>query len=177
MKTRWCIAVLAVLLFLVASPALAEKVKGISSAEVCFSPRGGCNEAVVEEIDRARSEVVVHAHSFPAYEIARALGKARERGVKVTVLLDKSQLREKESTGFVLEKAGIPVYIDSDHAVAGNNVMIVDRETVITGSFNFTKQAEEKNAENMLVLRSKALAKVYLNNFDRHMAHSGMYKR
>ena len=103
--------------------------------------------------------------------------------ITATVVLGDAEVSRQHSrltrtpAGFVLEKAGIPVYIDSDHAVAGNNVMIVDRETVITGSFNFTKQAEEKNAENMLVLRSKALAKVYLNNFDRHMAHSGMYKR
>lgn len=176
MKTRWIIPLAAFWLLLAASAAPAETVKGISSADVFFSPRGGLCTAVIAEIDKARSEVILHAHSFPSYEIAKALADARERGVKVTVLLDRSQKREKETTAFVLEKAGIPIYIDSDHAVANNNVMIIDRDTVITGSFNFTNEAEEKNAENMLVVRSSKLAALYLKNFDRHMAHSMILK-
>ncbi len=176
MKSRWILPLVAFCFLLAASAAPAETVKAISSADVFFSPRGGLSAAVIKEIDKARSEVILHAHSFPSYEIAKALADARERGVKVTALLDRSQKREKDTTAFVLEKAGILVYIDSDHTVANNNVMLIDRETVITGSFNFTKEAEEKNAENMLVLRSSKLAALYQNNFDRHMAHSMIFK-
>ncbi|HTR44450.1 MAG TPA: phospholipase D-like domain-containing protein, partial [Thermodesulfovibrionales bacterium] len=50
---------------------------------------------------------------------------------------------------------GIPTYIDAQHAIAHNKVMIIDKETVITGSFNFTKAAEERNAENLLILKNK----------------------
>jgi len=50
--------------------------------------------------------------------------------------------------------------------------MIIDREIVITGSFNFTKAAEEKNAENLLVISSKKLAKHYLDNWLKHKEHS-----
>jgi phosphatidylserine/phosphatidylglycerophosphate/cardiolipin synthase-like enzyme len=46
--------------------------------------------------------------------------------------------------------------------------MIVDRETVITGSFNFTKAAEEKNAENLLTIKSKELAAIYIDNWKKH---------
>jgi phosphatidylserine/phosphatidylglycerophosphate/cardiolipin synthase-like enzyme len=53
--------------------------------------------------------------------------------------------------------------------------MVIDQETVITGSFNFTKAAEEKNAENVLVIRSKELAKIYMENWNRHKEHSTMY--
>jgi phosphatidylserine/phosphatidylglycerophosphate/cardiolipin synthase-like enzyme len=176
MKIKWRIMLLAFLFLAVALPARAETVKGISSADVFFSPRGGCTQAVIDEIGKARSEIVVHAHSFPSYEISRALAAARERGVKVTLLLDKSQRRDKGTTAFVFEKAGILIYIDSEHHVANNNVMIIDRDTVITGSFGFTKEAEEKNAENLLIVRSRKLAELYLQNYDRHMAHSGMFK-
>jgi phosphatidylserine/phosphatidylglycerophosphate/cardiolipin synthase-like enzyme len=55
--------------------------------------------------------------------------------------------------------------------------MIVDRNTVITGSFNFTKAAEEKNAENLQVIRSEDVAKLYLKNFDWHLAHSNRYQQ
>jgi phosphatidylserine/phosphatidylglycerophosphate/cardiolipin synthase-like enzyme len=54
--------------------------------------------------------------------------------------------------------------------------MIIDKEMVITGSFNFTKAAEEKNAENMLVIKSKELAKVYIDNWYKHKEHSEKYE-
>ena len=47
--------------------------------------------------------------------------------------------------------------IDAEHAIAHNKVMIIDGETVITGSFNFTKAAEENNAENLLIIHDKKL--------------------
>jgi phosphatidylserine/phosphatidylglycerophosphate/cardiolipin synthase-like enzyme len=53
--------------------------------------------------------------------------------------------------------------------------MIIDKETVMTGSFNFTKAAEEKNAENLLVIKSKELAKVYMENWYKHREHSDEY--
>ena len=55
--------------------------------------------------------------------------------------------------------------------------MVIDREIVITGSFNFTKAAEEKNAENLLVLKNKDLAKLYLDNWEKHREHSTIYER
>ncbi len=54
--------------------------------------------------------------------------------------------------------------------------MIIDKNTVITGSFNFTKAAEEKNAENLLIIRSADLAKLYLDNWNRHRSHSDEYR-
>jgi len=51
--------------------------------------------------------------------------------------------------------------IDANHAIAHNKVMIIDGETVLTGSFNFTKAAQEKNAENLLIIRDAALAAQY----------------
>jgi phosphatidylserine/phosphatidylglycerophosphate/cardiolipin synthase-like enzyme len=54
--------------------------------------------------------------------------------------------------------------------------MITDRETVITGSFNFTKAAEEKNAENLLVIKSKELAGIYIDNWKKHLERSVRYE-
>jgi phosphatidylserine/phosphatidylglycerophosphate/cardiolipin synthase-like enzyme len=54
--------------------------------------------------------------------------------------------------------------------------MIIDTEVVITGSFNFTRAAEVNNAENILVIRSKELAKIYIDNWQKHKGHSGVYK-
>jgi phosphatidylserine/phosphatidylglycerophosphate/cardiolipin synthase-like enzyme len=54
--------------------------------------------------------------------------------------------------------------------------MIIDKETVITGSFNFTRAAGEKNAENLLIIKSKELAEIYIGNWDRHREHSERYE-
>ena len=65
--------------------------------------------------------------------------------------------------------------IDSAHAIAHNKVMIIDGETLITGSFNFTRAAEESNAENLLVIHDKPLAVKYLRNWQDHARHSEDY--
>jgi phosphatidylserine/phosphatidylglycerophosphate/cardiolipin synthase-like enzyme len=93
-------------------------------------------------------------------------------------VLDKSQRPERYSGATFLANAGIPVYIDSQHAIAHNKIMIIDRSTLITGSFNFTKAAEEKNAENLLVIKGNPqLIGKYLSNFEEHKGHSDLYAR
>lgn len=140
--------------------------------EVCFSPKGGCTEAIIKEIEQAKTEVLVQAYSFTSAPIAKALLDAHKRGVTVQVILDKSQRTQKYSSATFLTNAGILTFIDDKHAIAHNKIMIIDRETVITGSFNFTKAAEEKNAENVLVIPSHDLAKRYLDNWSQHKEHS-----
>jgi phosphatidylserine/phosphatidylglycerophosphate/cardiolipin synthase-like enzyme len=140
--------------------------------EVYFSPHSGSTTAIVQEIDRARSEILVQAYSFTSAAIANALLKAHRRGIRVEVILDKSQKKQKYSSFTFLTNARIPTYIDAEHAIAHNKVILIDRSVVITGSFNFTKAAEEKNAENLLIIRSKELTRRYLDNWLHHRAHS-----
>ncbi len=143
--------------------------------EVYFSPKGGCTEAVVRNLEQAGKSVLVQAYSFTSLPIAEALVNAQKRGVKVKVLLDKSQRRGKGSKLELLVNAGIPVSIDTKHSIAHNKVMIIDGTTVITGSFNFTTAAEDKNAENLLVVHDKVVARKYRNNWNSHSKHSGAY--
>jgi phosphatidylserine/phosphatidylglycerophosphate/cardiolipin synthase-like enzyme len=141
-------------------------------AQVYFSPRGGCTEAVVAALGSARRSVLVQAYSFTSAPIAGALKAARDRGVDVRILLDRSQRSERYSSATFFDHAGIPTWIDRAHAIAHNKVMVIDGETVITGSFNFTKAAEEHNAENLLVLHDRGLAGVYTENWEAHRRHS-----
>jgi phosphatidylserine/phosphatidylglycerophosphate/cardiolipin synthase-like enzyme len=145
--------------------------------KVCFSPRGGCTEAIISEIEQAKTGILVQAYSFTSAPIAKALVGAHKKGVKVQAILDKSQRTGKYTSATFLMNAGIPTFIDDKHAIAHNKIMIIDRGIVITGSFNFTKAAEEKNAENVLIIKDKALAKVYLENWQKHGEHSEPYGR
>lgn len=61
------------------------------------------------------------------------------------------------------------------HAIAHNKVMIIDGETVIAGSFNFTRTAEEKNAENLLIIKDKGQTEKYSKNWQDHGKHSENY--
>ena len=146
------------------------------SVQVFFSPRGGCIEAVVSAITQAKAEILVQAYSFTSAPIAKALVEAHKRGVQVKIILDRSQRKERYSSADFTAHAGIPTFIDAAHAIAHNKVMIIDKAVLITGSFNFTKAAEEKNAENLLVLRSKELASAYIENWQRHKEHSVIYR-
>ena len=88
------------------------------------------------------------------------------------VILDKSQLTAKGSKLSNLQAEGVPVFIDAKHAIAHNKVMILDKSKVITGSFNFTSAAEDRNAENLLILDSPSLSEKYLQDFARHLGHA-----
>ncbi|MFH1800594.1 MAG: phospholipase D family protein [Candidatus Omnitrophota bacterium] len=137
-----------------------------------FSPKGGCTQAIVDAIDQAQTSILVQAYSFTSQPIAEALVNAHKRGVRVKILLDKSQKHAKGSKLNLLIETGVPVSIDSKHSIAHNKVMIIDEVIVITGSFNFTNTAEDKNAENLLVVQDKILAKKYRDNWNKHQRHS-----
>jgi phosphatidylserine/phosphatidylglycerophosphate/cardiolipin synthase-like enzyme len=143
------------------------------SVAVYHSPKGGCTEAVVAEIQRARREVLVQAYSFTSKPIAEALIAAKGRGVHVEILLDRSNEQETYTElGHLLEQ-GLTPLIDAHHAIAHNKIMVIDRRTLVTGSFNFTHQAEAENAENLLIIKGHpGLLKSYCDNFTAHKAHS-----
>jgi phosphatidylserine/phosphatidylglycerophosphate/cardiolipin synthase-like enzyme len=179
---------LALLLSLaLASPVLAYQVD--VEGGPYFSPRGGVTDAIMAALADAKRSIYVQAYSFTSAPIAEALVDAAKRGVRVEVILDKGQVgkqgndggRQYSSARFLAnmrQEFSLPleVYIDSAHAIAHNKVMVIDEQRVITGSFNFTKAAEERNAENLLILSSPELARRYLDNWQRHRAHSPVYQ-
>jgi phosphatidylserine/phosphatidylglycerophosphate/cardiolipin synthase-like enzyme len=138
-----------------------------------FSPNGGCTDAIVKTLNSAQKSILVQAYSFTSAPIAKALVDAHKRGVDIQVILDKSQRSERYSSATFLANEGIHTYIDAAHKIAHNKVMIIDGKTLITGSFNFTKAAEEGNAENLLVIsNAPELAQRYTVNWLEHLHHS-----
>ena len=170
---RLPLAVVPILLLFVLGICQAQALPPI---DIHFSPQGGCTEAIVKELDAAKSSVLVQAYSFTSAPIAKALVDAHKRGVKVQVILDKSQKTEKYSSADFMQHAGIPTLIDAKHSIAHNKIMVIDGGVVITGSFNFTKSAEESNAENLLVIRDKGIAEKYTANWKAHAEHSEKYE-
>ena len=141
--------------------------------QVYFSPNHGATKAVVEALDAAKATVLVQAYSFTSAPIAKALVEARGRGVDVQVILDRKETGSKYSSADFVAHAKIVTLIDGAHAIAHNKVMVIDGKTLITGSFNFTTQAEHENAENLVVLKGHPqLAQAYRDNFRSHKSHA-----
>lgn len=159
-----------------ASAAASQRLPARGSVEVAFSPADRPEGLLIDVIDHARNTLHVQAYAFTSRPIARALIDAHRRGVRVEVLADAKM--NKRASGNVLPEllqAGIPVSFETRYAAAHNKVMIADAEgpacALATGSFNFTKAAASRNAENLLVLRDNcALAQIYLDNWRRHRA-------
>ncbi len=155
------------------APPPAYSDDGIS---VYFSPKGGCTDAIVDQLEAAKSTVEIQAYSFTSAPIAKAVLDAHKRGVKVRVVLDKSQRTEKYSSATFLCNGGVSTWIDSQHSIAHNKIIIIDRRTLITGSFNFSKAAENENAENLLIIQARpGLIEAYERNFEAHLKHSTAY--
>ena len=113
------------------------------------------------------------AYSFTARPITEALVDASRRGVRVEIILDHSNEKEPYTDLPLLLEKGLKPLIDDKHAIAHNKVMVIDGRTIVTGSFNFTHQAELENAENMMILKGHPeLIEQYRGNFEEHKAHA-----
>lgn len=108
--------------------------------------------AIIKKIGNGKTDIYVQAYSFTSTPVAKALVSAFKRGVKVEAVLDMSQRTRKYSPATFLADSPIPTFNDDKHAIAHTKVIIIYGITIITGSFNFTKAAEERNAENLLVI-------------------------
>jgi phosphatidylserine/phosphatidylglycerophosphate/cardiolipin synthase-like enzyme len=90
---------------------------------VYFAPNGGATEAVIRELNAAKTQVLMQAYSFTSAPIAKALVEAHKHGVKVLAVLDKSNETAKYSAATFLSNAGMPPLIDDQHAIAHNAVL------------------------------------------------------
>ncbi len=177
-STANIVAGLSLLIILVVVPTHAADPFSPARVAVYFSPKGGATDVVVHELNTAKTQVLMQAYSFTSVSIAQALVEAHKRGVKILAVLDKSNETDKYSAATFLNNAGIQPLIDDKHAIAHAKVMVIDSATIITGSFNFTKAAEEKNAENLLVIKdAPELVKAYEANIRLHAGHAHPYER
>ena len=152
---------------LLCSGAQAASFKPGAQYDVCFVPDGqNCEGLLVRAIQSTQKQLLIQAYGFTSAPIAKAVIDAHKRGVEVVALLDKSQKTERYSSLTLLQNAGVRVLIDNKPAIAHNKVMIFDQAAVFTGSFNFTKSAATRNAENGILIRGdEDLVTRYLQNW------------
>lgn len=133
--------------------------------EVYFSPHGGCESHIVERIEKSKTSIDVAMYSFNDRAIISELEKVRSRGVKVRVLLDRTQAHGNGPESLELRSSGIETRIHSRNKIQHNKFSIFDGVEIETGSFNWTEAAQNKNDENCLFLSSPKIIGAYQEEF------------
>lgn len=154
-----------------AHPALAE-------VQVAFTPGDDIEALIVRRIAAARESVRMQAYLFTNPRIARALFAALHRGVTVDVIGDAGEFADGGLPWLApLARAGARIFLDASAAAAHNKIVIVDgaraAASVVTGSYNFTRAAQERNAENVVVISgNRAITDRFVANFLARQAES-----
>jgi phosphatidylserine/phosphatidylglycerophosphate/cardiolipin synthase-like enzyme len=136
--------------------------------EVYFSPDDHIEAALIQLLGRAESKIDFLAYSFTSDGLGSAMVRAKERGVRVSGIMDADQSASNQGTELAaFRDAGIDVRLDGNPGQMHEKVLIVDGQTVALGSYNFSASAEKSNDENLLIIHDAALARLYLDEFSR----------
>ncbi len=131
-----------------------------------FCPEDDCQEKVLETIMGAEKSIVFMIFSFTDTDIANALIEKNDF-VKVEGVMEKKRINMNYNLFHRINNSGINVLPDNNSGTMHHKVFIIDNKTVITGSYNPTKNANEKNDENILIIHSEIVAEKYLEEFNK----------
>ncbi|MBN1266333.1 MAG: DUF1669 domain-containing protein [Anaerolineales bacterium] len=146
---------------------------GDTLIEVYFSPDEGAvsgnriSSRLADLIHSAEESVYLLAFSFTSDPIANALLERYHAGVDVRGVIESSQINASGAESVRLREAGVDLRLDGNPDTMHHKVLIIDEQILILGSYNFTRSAEEKNDENLLILYSPTLAAEFLIEFDK----------
>lgn len=148
--------------------------------EVGFSPEGSAERLVIKAINASTQRLRVAAYVFTSPTVVRALVEAKQRGVDVQVVVDKSSPKVKSSASALnlLVNAGIPVGVNAKYAIFHDKYIVIDEQHLQTGSFNYSRAAAKSNSENVIVIwHNPELAAAYERQWRDRFAESRPYRR
>ena len=162
----------------VSSPALpVASVSSGAAVGVCFSPEEDCISLAVDARDRAESQILVNAYALTTGSgIVEALIRAKERGVDVKLIADRTTPCDRGSGIDPLVRAGVPIWIDRGIRLAHAKAMVIDRKVVLTGSMNWTTSAA-RNSEDLNLISSEAVAAAYTVHWRNRLVASVPFSR
>jgi phosphatidylserine/phosphatidylglycerophosphate/cardiolipin synthase-like enzyme len=136
--------------------------------DVYFSPDDGVQASFVDLVNNAKESIYFMAFSFTADEIGDAVRNRARDGVVVAGVMETEQVNSNIGTEFdPFKQAGLDVLRDANEGLMHHKVMIIDENTVILGSYNFTNSAETKNDENLIVIYNEEIAAQFMVEFQR----------
>jgi competence ComEA-like helix-hairpin-helix protein len=139
----------------------------LTETEVYFSLYDNPELIIIRNIDDAKEFINIAMYTFTDREIAQAIIRAKDRGVDIKIYLDRSQVNAKYSKSrYFVNNAIEGIRISSNNYIMHNKFAILDNKIVITGSYNWTASAGERNDENLLVIDDKNIIEKYQNQFN-----------
>lgn len=129
--------------------------------EYCFSPAGSCSGVIIRWITRANSSIHILIYSFTLDPVRDALIQAKNRGVEVKIVMERSNANSSGAEYQNLKNAGIDVRLDTNSGDMHDKIAIIDSHILITGSYNYSQAANTRNNENLVVIDSQAWAEAY----------------
>ncbi|MBI4007836.1 MAG: hypothetical protein HY354_04990, partial [Planctomycetes bacterium] len=134
-----------ILLYILSTSAFGE-------TRVLFSPEGSIRDCILENIGGCSSSIEIAVYDFTSGDIAEALVSAKNRGVKISVIMDKKQAEKEGSLHGFLKDEGFDVLLVKGRVGGSmhNSFVIFDNKLVLKGSYNWTEYAEKFNYENVI---------------------------
>jgi phosphatidylserine/phosphatidylglycerophosphate/cardiolipin synthase-like enzyme len=137
-----------------------------SLIEVYFSPEDGTLKHILSAVNAAEESIYFLAYSFTSDDLRQALISHAQEGINVAGVFDHDQYLFNTGTEYEnLLNAGVDVRLDGNPRLMHEKVIIVDQQVVITGSYNFSNNAEYNNDENTLIIHNQDIAALYLAEF------------
>jgi phosphatidylserine/phosphatidylglycerophosphate/cardiolipin synthase-like enzyme len=145
---------------------------GDTLIESCFAPEDECAVKLTQVILQAQQEIYFMAFSFTHDEIGQAVLERAKAGVEVHGVFETRGSETEYSELARMKKAGLDVLQDGNPYTLHHKLFIIDGEVVVSGSFNFSSNADEANDENMLVIHNAEIAHQFLAEFERVYAQA-----
>jgi DNA uptake protein ComE-like DNA-binding protein len=152
--------------FIIIILALILCLSSLAKTEVYFSLYDDPETVIVENINKAEKFIDIAMYTFTDKEISQAVIESKERGVKVRIYLDRSQVEAKYSSSRLLVEKGIEVRISSNNYIMHNKFAVIDNKMVVTGSYNWTASASTRNDENLLVIDDEEVILRFQKQFE-----------
>ncbi len=132
---------------------------------VYFSPEDNIERIILERIKKAKQSIYFMAFSFTSEKLGEELIRLKKKGIDVYGIIEKVGSNSKSSEYVKFKLEGLPVHLDKNKNRMHHKVIIIDEKILITGSYNFSKNANEKNDENIIIIHNKDIAGSYLKEF------------
>jgi len=138
-----------------------------------FSPDDHVLTALYNLLSESEESIYFLAFSFTSNELGEIVRTKAEAGLDIMGVMDKEQVASNTGTEFdPFRQAGLDVRIDGIDGQMHHKLFIVDEKIVVLGSYNFSKAAEERNDENTLIIYNEAIAKFFVQEFQRVYANA-----
>lgn len=136
-----------------------------SEIEVYFSPQDKSSKRIVELINSAKNYIYVPTFLITHKDITEALIKAKKKNIDVKIIIDANSVNTRNTKHKLLRASGVLLKAENYAGKLHSKTMIIDDEYLILGSMNFSNSGENKNDENMLVIKNPNFAKNYKQFF------------